>query len=244
MKRTNLQNASKQVKLSIWQDCFRYHEVNLFKEAISLQKFIQTILAFVPRNESILETGFGSGMTSFLLADLGYQVTAIDIESELVDELKRRTKGLTNLTVRRADMFNLPFEDDSFYAVIHEGVLEHFSDEEIGKALEEQKRVTKRYIIFDVPNERAKLPADYKGTPFDFQLRSRRTWKAFIKDCGLSLEGEYGRGWGHDRLHLRFAIYNLIPIFFHRYGMVRTNSRFNLIGKWLGRDSGFVCRKP
>ena len=233
-----------QVKLSTWQDCFRYDDVNLFKQAITLEKFIRTILAFVPRNESILETGFGSGTTSLLLADLGYQVTAIDIEPKLVDELKRWTKGLTNLTVRRADMFNLPFEDDSFHAIIHQGVLEHFSDEEIRKTLQEQKRVTKHYIIFDVPNNRVKRPDAIRGTPLDYQLHSRRTWKAFIKDCGLSLEREYGRGWGYSSLRFYAAIYSLIPIYFHQRGMVRINSRFNLIGKWLGRDSGFVCRKP
>lgn len=245
MKRINPPKTTGQpVKLATWQDCFSYHDVSLFTEAVSLEKFIRTIRAFVPTGETILETGFGSGGTSLLLADLGYQVTAIDIEPALVDKLKERARGFTNLTALKADMFRLPFPDNSFYAVIHEGVLEHLTDEEIRKALEEQKRVASRYIIFDVPNERAKTPDAYKGTPFDFPKRSKRTWKSFIKDCGLSLEWEYGRGWGYDRLHLRLALYNLIPIFFHRRNMIKTDSGYNLLGRWLGKDSGFVCRKP
>jgi SAM-dependent methyltransferase len=233
-----------QAQLFTWQYCLHYYDISLFSQAITLEKFIRTILAFVPRSGTILETGFGSGTTSVLLADLGYQVTAIDIGAELVDELRGRARNLANLNVLRADMFNLPFQDDSFYAVIHQGVLEHFGDEEISKALQEQKRVTRRYIIFDVPNDRVKIPAAVRGTPFDYQLRSKRTWKAFIKDCGLSLEGEYGRGWGYDRLHLCAAIYNLIPLFCHRRDMAKINSRFNLLGKWLGRENGFVCSKP
>jgi ubiquinone/menaquinone biosynthesis C-methylase UbiE len=67
------------------------------------------------------------------------------------------TRGLPNLAIIRADMFNLPFRDDVFHAVIHQGVLEHFSNTRIIEALLEQKRVCKYYVIFDVPNEKSRI---------------------------------------------------------------------------------------
>lgn len=233
-----------ETSISDWATYFDYYKFTLFSEAIRLEKFIRTIVKFVPEGESILEAGFGSGLTSILLADIGYRITAIDIDKKLVERLKDKTKSFSNITVVWADMFNLPFRNDSFYAVIHQGVLEHFTDDQIKRALSEQKRVCSHHIIFDVPSERSTVPSNEKGTEFDFRTLSTRRWKTFVEKCGLSIEYGYGRA-GY--------IYYLLPLAFHRLGIAPFKHRSKGLRKlsrvvdWLcrltGVNSGFVCKK-
>ncbi len=227
-------------KLSRWPEYFRHYEFTSFSMAIAHEKFIRTIIDFVPRSESILEVGFGSGMISLLLADMGYRVTGIDIDPELVAQLEAKRKGFSNLTLLEADMFNLPFENDSFYAVIHQGVLEHFSDDEIRRALLEQRRVSSRFIIFDVPNSRGRVPTNVEGK-LDYRGISRHRWRTFIEECGLSIKYEYGKG-GASGI-VRQSLHALTPFIFHLWDTRRTNSIFNLLGRWLGAESGFVAEK-
>jgi|GEM_PF-3699101 len=59
-------------------------ETTLFDTAIRLQTIIRVIKRTVPSGARLLEVGFGSGTTAVLLADQGYQVTAIDLDPELV----------------------------------------------------------------------------------------------------------------------------------------------------------------
>ena len=131
----------------------------LFSNAIRLQHLVWTILHYVPKGSRILETGFGSGMTSILLADLGYSVTALDIDEKSVRIVKEKFPHFTNsgkFTVLNGDMFTLPLQTKSFALVYHQGVLEHFSDQDIILALKENGRVAE-LVIFDVPNSRSKL---------------------------------------------------------------------------------------
>jgi len=226
--------------LSEWTEYFHYHKFSLFKAALRLEKYIRVISEFVPENETILEVGFGSGAASLLLADMGYRVTAIDIDPQLVEEFGGKVQSFPDLTVKRADMFGLPFESNSFYAVVSEGVLEHFGDEEISQALLEQKRVSSHLVIFDVPNNRGRVPANVKATPLDYRLLSHKTWKTFIKKCGLSIEMEYKRG---TRPHIFWLIiYFSLPLILHRLDAMKTNSIYNLLSRALGEVSGFVCK--
>jgi len=51
-----------------------------------------------------------------------------------------------------ADIFHLPFKDDSFDIVWNEGVLEHFPEPNNIKATKEMARVSKKNVIIAVPN--------------------------------------------------------------------------------------------
>lgn len=212
--------------ISNWEEFFAHHRFNLYSDAFRQRRFIQSIIRFVPDGGSILEAGFGAGRTSLLLADLGYQVTAIDIDSKLVDELATKGKGFPNLAVRQADMFAQPFKDNTFSAVISQGVLEHFPEEQIRQAISEQKRVSKDLVIFDVPNNRSKIPVNLRGTEMDFTQRSHKAWKQLIADCGLSIEMEYRKSFNNAVIDSP-----ALNLLYHWYG------------KRLGSESGFVCRK-
>ncbi|MGH9592420.1 MAG: class I SAM-dependent methyltransferase, partial [Bryobacteraceae bacterium] len=176
----------------------------------------------------LLEAGFGSGTTAVLLADLGYQVDAIDREPGLVARFQQRysdweRSGRVNASC--ADMLRLPWEEGAFDAVYHQGVLEHCSDDVIVQALTEQGRVARR-IVFDVPNHR------YDAHPFgNERLLGLRHWRSLIARAGLEIEELFGREFPAWFYAAPFAA-------FSRSGLLRA--------PWFGRNFGrswiFLCR--
>jgi SAM-dependent methyltransferase len=200
----------------------------LFSNAIRLRYLIWTIDHYVPRGSRILEVGFGSGTTAVLLADLGYEVTAIDIDATLVKRLGDRYVDWMQrawLKVQQADMLALPWQEREFELAYHQGVLEHFSDEQIIQALREQARVA-QWVIFDVPNCRQKV------RPFgNERLLSPSHWHCLIKHAGLDLVAERGRDFHR-------WLYVLPYFFFSHVGL----EKWSCFSRWLGTNSIFVCK--
>ena len=80
-------------------------------------------------NKRVLEVGGGSGRDSAGIAAAGGKVTVVDYADQALKttrEVLRRQNLPGNLI--RADGFHLPFPDNSFDIVFHQGVLEHFED--------------------------------------------------------------------------------------------------------------------
>jgi len=72
---------------------------------------------------SILEVGCGTGRTACLLAQKGYQVTAIDLSSEMIDKALHRNKmQQLNITFQVGDIKAIPFADNQFDVVLIESV--------------------------------------------------------------------------------------------------------------------------
>jgi len=67
-------------------------------------------------------------------------------------------------------------------------VLEHYSDEDIVRALAEQKRIAGAVVI-DVPNARGKI-GDYG----DERTITYRRWRQIIQSVGLKIVIESARG--------------------------------------------------
>jgi len=104
-------------------------------------------------SRKILEVGTGSGAMGIFFSWLGLEVTSIDIDPEVINRARResdRFNGHAKFEV--ADALHLPYPNDSFDLVFHQGLLEHFSDEDIHKILGEQLRVARR-VILSVPNQ-------------------------------------------------------------------------------------------
>lgn len=200
----------------------------LFSNAIRLRYLIWTIERYVPRGSRLLEVGFGSGNTALLLADLGYIVTVVDVDEILVERLRYRYADwirMGRLEVQQADMLALPWQAREFDLAYHQGVLEHFPDALIVRALSEQARVA-QYVIFDVPNHR------YGARPFgDERLLSPAHWRRLIEQAGLSVIGERGR-------NFRLWLY-LLP---HAFFSHRVLNRCPGFSRWLGASSIFICK--
>jgi len=179
--------------------------VSLFDNAVRLRFFLWTLRRHVDAGAHLLEVGFGSGTTAVLLADLGYRVTACDLNSELVARLASKYKdwiSSNQLCVQQADMFQLPWAEQTFDLAYHQGVFEHFPDDRIIAALREQSRVA-RLVAFDVPNHR------YGAQPFgDERLLRIGHWRRLIQKAGLELLDERGRDFHHWLYCLPHALFS------------------------------------
>lgn len=99
-----------------------------------------------------LEVGAGTGTMSVFLSNMGIEITTIDNDPKILEIAKQvKAKFGGRNYFQEADAFNLPFTDNSFDLIFHQGLLEHFSDEDIHKLLQEHLRVAKM-VIFSVPN--------------------------------------------------------------------------------------------
>lgn len=98
-----------------------------------------------PAGSLVLEAGCGVGAQTVTLGtnspDAGF--ISVDVSEDSLSQASRMAQeaGLNNVSFRRADIFNLPFEPDHFDHVFVCFVLEHLSEPQ--KALESLKRVLK-----------------------------------------------------------------------------------------------------
>jgi SAM-dependent methyltransferase len=84
-----------------------------------------------PRGSRVLEAGCGVGAQTVTLAQRSPEArfTSIDVSAHSLAEARRRVDGagLTNVELRQADIFALPFEAESFDHVFVCFVLEHLA---------------------------------------------------------------------------------------------------------------------
>lgn len=115
---------------------------NFYKNLIDLAK---------PLNpETILDAGCGEGFSLAKLSEskIGKKLEGIDYSREAV-ALSQRL--FPTLGFKYGSIYSLPYKDNSFDLVVCTEVLEHLDDPQ--KALSEVLRVSKKYILFSVPNE-------------------------------------------------------------------------------------------
>ena len=174
--------------ISRWTEFLDSSFFNLFDRALILRELIMQIRRVANPLATVLEVGCGSGLTSVLLASMGYRVTAADANAQLVEKAKRFEAAFPNFISVQADMFRLEFNDKAFDIALSQGVLEHYSDDDIVRALAEQKRIT-RAVVIDVPNGRGKV-GDYG----DERLISPEQWRKLIRTSRLTIISESARG--------------------------------------------------
>ncbi len=106
------------------------------------------------KGKKILEVGAGTGRDSFPLVELGaivyqldYSANSLNIMKQLAEEEK------IPVYIIGGDTFCLPFRDESFDIVFHQGLLEHFRPQQAEALLRENIRVVKRdgLLLVDVP---------------------------------------------------------------------------------------------
>ncbi len=123
--------------------CRSYEEKNAWKR--SFQKHLNL------RKGKILDVGTGTGFVARILAEMGHEVTAIDISEKMIEVARRvaRKEG-QSIDFRVGDAENLEFEDCTFDAVVCRYVLWTLPNPE--RAVKEWARVLRgggRIVIVD-----------------------------------------------------------------------------------------------
>ncbi|MCR4581637.1 MAG: class I SAM-dependent methyltransferase [Bacilli bacterium] len=110
-------------------------------EYITAMKYIHKYLSF---GDSILDVGAGTGAYSYQLMNEGYDVTAVELVKHNLKYMEE--KGIKCYQGNAIDLSR--FKDNSFDIVLLFGPMYHLlTMEEKVKALEEAKRVSKKYIF-------------------------------------------------------------------------------------------------
>jgi SAM-dependent methyltransferase len=99
-------------------------------QAGTLVELLHSDTAYAPGSK-VLEAGCGVGAQTVTLAERSPEArfTSVDVSADSIAEARRRVEraGRTNVEFRQADIFDLPFEAESFDHVFVCFVLEHLS---------------------------------------------------------------------------------------------------------------------
>jgi len=158
-------------------------------------------LCRVDRDHHVLDVGCGVGVTPCFIARRYHcRVTGVDILEKMVDRSRDRARGegLTDqVSFRVADAEELPFDDETFDAVITESVLSLLHDK--SRAIRELARVTRTggyvglnepsWLKVPPPEEIRSWASRQLGT--EVEIPSPNGWVSLLENAGLPLPAEY-----------------------------------------------------
>lgn len=100
----------------------------------------RALLQLAPRGRYV-DLGVGDGLLTLMLSEIAERVTAVDLSSRMLDQLRQRAeaKGIRNIETVEADIESLPLSDASHDVVVASQALHHARDPE--RALREAARV-------------------------------------------------------------------------------------------------------
>jgi len=193
----------------VWSEVWRETDKELpLKQLFGHRLFIEGYKAFKrylkPGPLKILDAGGGSGRYGLKMAmeDKAREVTIIDIVPESVELVNNFIKkaGLPNARAEVADIYKLPFEENSFDVVFCDVVIQHLAEPK--PALKELARVLKPggRLIFSAVNKwncPHSLYKFFKGVSYEYGYErsySRGEFRQLVLFLGLklvSLDGFY-----------------------------------------------------
>lgn len=115
---------------------------NFYKNVYSMLKPLRSV--------KILDVGCGEGFTLKKLEEKRIGKTLVGVDNTAT-AIKIGRNIYPHLDLRKGDIYKLDFPDNEFDLVLCTEVLEHLKDPKA--AVEELKRVSRKYILFSVPNE-------------------------------------------------------------------------------------------
>ena len=124
-------------KYDSWYDTAQGGFVDETETALAFQMFTPVA------GSALLDAGCGTGNFSLKLAEKGVKVTGIDISEEMMSIARVKTeKAGFDVEYKFGNLYELPFEDESFDAVFSMAAFEFIKEPQ--KAFDELMRVTRK----------------------------------------------------------------------------------------------------
>lgn len=161
-------------QIAKFDDVDKYILKNLKKKKVYLDAIEK-----YSKNKKIIECGCGTGKISTYFQNKGYSVTAVDIDNEILHLAKNIVKKSSFSEMPKFEIMsilNLQYKNKSFDVAFSNGVLEHFTDDEIIKILMEEMRIAD-IVIFGVPS---KYFNDDEFMHGDERYLTREEWRTLI----------------------------------------------------------------
>lgn len=117
---------------------------------------VELCLAECKGGDSILEVGFGSGLTFLNLNRMYNRIYGLDLSCDVQEVVQVFTPLGIHPDLRNGNVLDMPYQDDQFDTVLLISTLEHLKPQELDRAFSEIKRVLKSdgQVIYGVPVER------------------------------------------------------------------------------------------
>jgi len=154
----------------------------------------------------ILDVACGPGLVTLGLAPHAREVVALDLTTEMLDKVRQRSAaaGIANIRIHQGSAADLPFEANSFDAVVTRLSLHHFANPE--RPLAEMARVLRpggRFVVGDVvssedPEESALHNAiEILRDPSHVRMLPASVLLALLSGAGLEIVRQ--TSWDSDR---------------------------------------------
>lgn len=117
---------------------------------------VELCLAECEGGDSILEVGFGSGLTFLNLNGMYKKIYGLDLSCDVAEVAQVFAPLGIHPDLRNGNVLEMPYQDNQFDTVLSISILEHLKPEELDRALREIKRVLKPggQVVYGVPVER------------------------------------------------------------------------------------------
>jgi ubiquinone/menaquinone biosynthesis C-methylase UbiE len=113
------------------------------------ERYLDVLGQYAPAGGKVLDMGCGTGVISLALADRGYQVTAVDVSKEMLEQLEQSI-GDRSIELSQGDIFALPVPDGAFDAIISRWVLPHFPQWPLAVIEAAKKLKPSGALLFDI----------------------------------------------------------------------------------------------
>ena len=180
---------------------------NYVDDKIKNKKVLINLIKKYSTNKKIIESGSGTGVLSTYMASIGYDAIGIDIDKKILSLSKKiatkyNSKGKP--TFINKSIFELDYKKNSFDVSFSNGVLEHFTDEEIINTLKQQMNIAK-IVIFGIPTKYFDQAEAMYG---DERYMSYKFWRNLIKEAnGIILEEKSMHYMNYRKRMLNFKKY-------------------------------------
>lgn len=143
-------------------------------------KVLKKLHSILKKSKTLLDVGCGKGFyTKYLMNTYPLlKVSCIDIAGKMI---MRHAPGID---IIQASAHNIPFESRSFDFVMHLDGMEHIPREIENRVLNEELRVSKKYIYHQISTKPTKIDKEWidKGIgSIHVNIRNEKEWKALFK---------------------------------------------------------------